>query len=97
MIKEKHLAPGRSLLHAVSVPRWSSVGVFQPKREWWPCLVIGFVPEVKRRHAKKEAPVLGWEVAVLWYGDICRVMPYWRTIQNVRINPGAHDWKPADW
>ena len=90
MIKEKHLVPGRVLLrltdHPTKKDRWGD-----PEPWWLPCMVIAYYPDVTRRHSKKTAPVNGWEVLVIWYGNTPR------PVEHVRIPPDHQGWKPAPW
>jgi hypothetical protein len=73
MIKEKHLVPGRVLLRLSEkrVARFDKEGRHL-KDDWvdtWrPCMVIAYYPDISRRHAKKTAPVNGYEVLVIWFG-----------------------------
>ena len=95
MIREKHLVPGRVL------GRWSDhPDVYKLPRNpdlydvhgdpigfWNPCMVISYIPDVRRRHSKKTAPVYGWDVLVFWLDD------RQHRVESVRI-PTDHDgWK----
>jgi len=96
VIKERHLVPGRVLLRSIS----KRVAVFDRQGRhfkddwvdaWQPCMVIACYRDVSRRHSRKTAPTEGWEVLVIWYGDIAR------PIEHVRIPPNHNGWKPAPW
>ena len=95
MIKEKHLTPGRVLLRLSDHPRWREPA-FQdeqgdPLAVWIPCMVIAFLPDIKRRHSRATAPRDGWEVLVLWMDDL--TIP----LEQVRIRPDHRGWKIAGW
>ena len=89
MIKEKHLVPGRVLLRCVDHP--TKRDQYNDPLDWWvPCMVIAVTKDVSRRHAKKTAPVDGWEVLVIWWGAYPG-----RSLEQVRILPHQTCWKPA--
>jgi len=50
-------------------------------------MVIGFVLDIKRRHSKSTAPVEGWDVLVLWFGNNQRMYDIFN------IKPDTKDWK----
>ena len=94
MISETHLVPGRVLLHVTQ----KRVGRFDKNGRhfrddwvdtWKPCMVIAYYPDISRRHSRKTAPINGWEVLVIWWGDGVR------PVERVRIPPDNRDWKPA--
>lgn len=89
MIKEKQLVPGRVLLRSVAVPYVNKFGYHDFRNVWVPCMVVAYQPDIKRRHARKTAPVEGWELLVLWWGEVRR------PIEQVRIRPDQMDWKAA--
>jgi hypothetical protein len=90
MIKEKHLVPGRVLLQKQLLTRQLPKHPYwKEETVWQPCMVVCCYPDVTRRHARKEAPVNGWEVLVLRWGDVAR------PVDQVRIVPDTKDWKLA--
>lgn len=96
MIKEKNLVPGRMLLQSSErrVPIFDQDGRHKYdvwNTVWHPCMVVAYYPDIKRRHSKKTAPIEGWEVLVLWTGEVRR------PIEHVRIRPNDTSWKPAPW
>ncbi len=94
MIKEKHLVPGQVLVFRSSRAgvKAGIGGIPTTTLEdyWQPCMVVSHYPVIKQRHARKTAPVDGWEVLVVWMGDTTRL------VDHVHILPGDKDWK-AGW
>lgn len=88
MIKEKHLVPGRVLLRATDHPTKKDRDG-DPVCWWRPCMVVAYYTDIKRRHSKSTAPILGWEVLVIWWGSTVR------PIEHITIPPEHRGWKPA--
>lgn len=71
MLKEKDLVPGRVIVNVQrSILSWNEPYVMV-KVAW---LIIGFSSQVKRRHARKSAPKLGWHILLLRFGSGERVL-----------------------
>lgn len=83
MIKEKHLVPGRVLaFHKQKLEYDPEFGVCRIDKQVQ-CMVISYIPLIKRRHARSEAQRDGWNVLVFWLDD--------RTtrIETLLITPAA--------
>lgn len=62
-----------------------------PVIHWVPCMVISYLPDVRRRHSKKTAPVDGWEVLVFWFAEGRS------PLEQVRISNNGLGWRLAGW
>lgn len=70
MFNVKKLAPGRVLCCTSTLTyRDTFTHEWMTKTRRDLCMVIGFVPDIKRRHAKKSAPSKGLKVMVVWMTD----------------------------
>lgn len=92
MIREKHLVPGRVIANVTT----ESNPIFDDRGRhthsvlvdvWHPCMVISYVADIGRRHAKKTAPRNKWEVLVWWMDE------RQRKLESVMITPNSVKWK----
>lgn len=61
---------------------------------WVPCMVVSYLPSIKRRHSKDAARRAGWEVLVFWFDDRRE------RLQSVVIFNDQYNlqkWRPAGW
>lgn len=98
MIKERRLTPGRVIGRCSDHPLAGFKGGYDPHRlyhdkygdpiaVWIPCMVVSFIPDVKRRHAKKSAARDGWNVLVFWLDDRRD------KLTSITITPNHPGWK----
>jgi hypothetical protein len=87
VIRQRNLLPSKLMLHRQWERITNVIGYSHRVERWYPCMVIGFVLDIKRRHSKSTAPVEGWDVLVLWFGNNQRMYDIFN------IKPDTKDWK----
>lgn len=68
MIQEKHLVPGRVLRYLATYQINTPDGPAN-RQAWIPCMIISFIPDVKRRHERANAKRSGWDILVFWLDE----------------------------
>lgn len=70
MIRERNIVPGRILGRKTFESSYDPIEKrYKAIERIRPCMVISFIPVIKRRHSKGSAPREGWNVLVMWLDD----------------------------